>query len=129
MLSHGVLKLSHRCKFGRKLAVVEYRIPTHPGMVIRYFPGGRRRAPERSVPFGPVLASLLAIGMVVGMPVTASATAHVVLSGVSTDPAGCVGDHRGDHSGDLNGKNPPCSYQDTPSGRVSYQWNKGGLVG
>lgn len=46
-------------------------MPHHPGMIIRYRPGGRRRAPARPVPFGPLLTTPLAVLIVLGSPVEA----------------------------------------------------------
>lgn len=46
-------------------------MPHHPGMIIRYRPGGRRRAPPRPVPFGPLLTTPLAVLIVLGSPVEA----------------------------------------------------------
>jgi hypothetical protein len=61
----------HRLGAGRRQATVEYHVPHHPGMIIKYRPGGRRRAPPRPVPFGPLLTTPLAVLIVLGSPVEA----------------------------------------------------------
>jgi hypothetical protein len=65
---------------------------------------GDQVLPERSFPYGPLTASVLAIALTLSTPVTADAGTHLDLSGVPSHPVSSVGDHLSDHRHDVRGE-------------------------